>query len=39
MTTLKTGDIAPDFTLEDAEGKPWRLSVPPVNAALSEWPK
>jgi thioredoxin-dependent peroxiredoxin len=24
--TLKAGDTAPDFTLEDADGKPWRLS-------------
>jgi thioredoxin-dependent peroxiredoxin len=26
MTTLKTGDMAPDFALEDADGKLWRLS-------------
>jgi thioredoxin-dependent peroxiredoxin len=26
MTTLKTGDIAPHFALEDADGKLWRLS-------------
>ncbi|RJR17752.1 MAG: thioredoxin-dependent thiol peroxidase [Desulfobacteraceae bacterium] len=26
MTTLKRGDAAPDFTLEDAHGKLWRLS-------------
>jgi len=25
MATLKAGDLSPDFILDDAEGKPWRL--------------
>lgn len=23
---LRAGDVAPDFTLEDTEGEPWRLA-------------
>ncbi len=26
MAMLKAGDMAPDFILDDSEGKPWRLS-------------
>ncbi len=26
MSELKAGDLAPDFELNDADGKPWRLS-------------